>query len=100
MTRATRFGLIAFLFVTPARQVWAQPPSPLVWGCDPEGGAPYVEADPADPSRLVGFEVDIANLVAAHLHRQPRFHAGKDLREKPYVLFRVRVDGHPVLLTK
>ena len=73
MTRATRFGLIALLLVTPARQVWAQPPPPLVWGCDPEGGAPYVEADPSDPSRLVGFEVDIANLVAAHLHRQPRF---------------------------
>jgi len=73
VTRATRFGLIAFLLVTPARQVWAQPPSVLVWGCDPEGGAPYVEADPADPSRLVGFEVDVANLVAAHLHRQPRF---------------------------
>jgi polar amino acid transport system substrate-binding protein len=73
VTRATRFGLIALLLVTPARQVWAQIPSPLVWGCDPEGGAPYVEADSADPSSLVGFEVDIANLVAAHLHRQPRF---------------------------
>ena len=73
MTRATRFGLIAFLLVTPARQVRAQPPSPLVWGCDPEGGAPYVEADPSDPSRQVGFEVDIANLVAAHLRRPPRF---------------------------
>ena len=73
MTRATRFGLIALLLVTPARQVRAQPHPPLVWGCDPEGGAPFVEADPSDPSRLVGFEVDVANLVAAHLHREPRF---------------------------
>jgi len=38
--------------------------------------------------------------TANQLHRQPRFHAGKDLREKPYVLFRVKVGGHPVLLTK
>ncbi len=73
MTRATRFGLIALLLVALARQVRAQSHSPLVWGCDPEGGAPYAEADPSDPSRQVGFEVDIANLVAAHLHRQPSF---------------------------
>jgi His/Glu/Gln/Arg/opine family amino acid ABC transporter permease subunit len=73
VTRATRFALIAFLLITPARQVWAQSPSLLVWGCDPEGGAPYVEADPSDPSRQVGFEVDIASLVAAHIGRQPKF---------------------------
>src|SRR5262249_13872532 len=29
--------------------------------------------DPVDPSRQVGFEVDIANLVAAHLQHQARF---------------------------
>jgi sugar lactone lactonase YvrE len=38
--------------------------------------------------------------TANQLHRQKRFHAGKDLREKPYVLFRVKVDGSPVLLAK
>ncbi len=43
------------------------------WGCDPEGGAPYVEADPKDPSKLVGFEVDVASLVAGELHMPPRF---------------------------
>jgi polar amino acid transport system substrate-binding protein len=43
------------------------------WGCDPEGGAPYVEADPKDPSKLVGFEVDVASLVAGDLHMPPRF---------------------------
>jgi len=32
------------------------------------------------------------------LHRQPQFHAGKDLREKPYILYRIKVDGKPVLL--
>jgi polar amino acid transport system substrate-binding protein len=43
------------------------------WGCDPEGGAPYVEADPKDPSKLVGFEVDVASLIAGELHMPPRF---------------------------
>ncbi|MGZ4815478.1 MAG: L-dopachrome tautomerase-related protein [Terriglobales bacterium] len=31
--------------------------------------------------------------TANQLHRQPQFHGGKDLRQKPYVLFRVKVDG-------
>jgi sugar lactone lactonase YvrE len=32
------------------------------------------------------------------LHRQPAFHARKDLREKPYILYRIKVDAKPVLL--
>lgn len=32
------------------------------------------------------------------LHRGPGFHGGKDLRERPFGLFRVRVDASPVLL--
>lgn len=32
------------------------------------------------------------------LHRQPSFHDGRDLREKPYALLRVKVDGTPVRL--
>ena len=36
----------------------------LRWAGDAEGGAPYVEADPADPSRVVGFDVEIADLIA------------------------------------
>jgi polar amino acid transport system substrate-binding protein len=43
------------------------------WGCDPEGGAPYVEADPADPSKVVGYEVDLAALIANRLGLEPRF---------------------------
>jgi sugar lactone lactonase YvrE len=37
-------------------------------------------------------------VTANQLHRQARFHKGKDLRHKPYSLFRVRVDAQPVLL--
>lgn len=36
--------------------------------------------------------------IANQLHRQPGFHGGKDMREKPYVLFRVKVDAQPVRL--
>ncbi len=37
------------------------------------GGAPYVEADPADPTRVDGFDVDVARLLASGLGRVPRF---------------------------
>lgn len=33
--------------------------------------------------------------IANQLNRQPDYHGGKDLRVKPYSLFRVRVDGRP-----
>lgn len=39
----------------------------LLWGSDAEGGAPYVFPDPKDPSRLIGFELEIAEAVAKEL---------------------------------
>ena len=33
---------------------------PLRWGGDAEGGAPFVEADPSDPSKLRGFDAEVA----------------------------------------
>src|SRR5678815_1222806 len=51
----------------------AQNPPQLRWGGDAEGGAPYVEADATDPTRVVGFDVEIAQLLAAGLGRTPRF---------------------------
>ena len=45
----------------------------LRWGGDAEGGAPFVEADPNDPSRVVGFDVEVAALLAGGLGRVPRF---------------------------
>jgi polar amino acid transport system substrate-binding protein len=62
--------LLLVVVAVPAR---AQPPRELRWAADPEGGAPYVEADPADPSRVQGFEVEIADVVARALGRTPRF---------------------------
>ena len=51
----------------------AQQTRELRWGGDAEGGAPFVEADPRDPARVVGFDVEVAQLLAAGLARQPRF---------------------------
>lgn len=45
----------------------------LRWGGDAEGGAPFVEADPADPLVVRGFDVEIAGMIAEGLGREPRF---------------------------
>jgi polar amino acid transport system substrate-binding protein len=45
----------------------------LVWGGDLQGGEPYVFEDPKDPSRIVGFEVDIAGAIARELGLGARF---------------------------
>lgn len=45
----------------------------LRWGGDAEGGAPFVEADPRDPSHLQGFDVEIAALIARALGKTPQF---------------------------
>ncbi|MEQ1757799.1 MAG: ABC transporter substrate-binding protein/permease [Vicinamibacterales bacterium] len=55
-----------------ARTVHAQAQE-FRWGGDAEGGAPFVEADPRDPTRVEGFDVDVAALLARGLGRAPRF---------------------------
>jgi polar amino acid transport system substrate-binding protein len=47
--------------------------SELKWAGDPEGGAPFVEADPNDPNKLTGFDVEIAELIASGLKRTAHF---------------------------
>jgi polar amino acid transport system substrate-binding protein len=62
------------LTANPAADVQVAPSLPeLRWAGDPEGGAPYVEASRADPGALVGFDVEIADLIARGLKRTPRF---------------------------
>lgn len=51
----------------------AQDAGVLRWGGDAEGGAPYVEADPNDPTKLRGFDVEVAELLASALDRRPQF---------------------------
>ncbi|BAH40243.1 putative amino acid ABC transporter permease/substrate binding protein [Gemmatimonas aurantiaca T-27] len=45
----------------------------LRWGGDAEGGAPFVEADPANASIVHGFDVEIASAIATGLGRTPQF---------------------------
>jgi sugar lactone lactonase YvrE len=57
-----------------------------------------------DPRMLWPDTLSVADdglyVTANQLHRQPNYHDGKDLRQKPYSLFRVKVDGKPVRLAK
>lgn len=46
---------------------------PFRWGGDAEGGAPFVEADAADPTKVRGFDVEISELIARGLGREPKF---------------------------
>jgi len=56
----------SFLLICLAAQGGADS-SVLVWGGDAEGGAPFVEADAANPSRVRGFDVEIAERIARGL---------------------------------
>jgi polar amino acid transport system substrate-binding protein len=64
--------LLALILASCAPCALAQTPE-LRWGGDAEGGAPFVEADPNDVTRLVGFDVEVAGLLAGELGRTPRF---------------------------
>jgi polar amino acid transport system substrate-binding protein len=71
--RSRRIRWWAILIAAGASLAAADSPGELRWAGDPEGGAPYVEADPSHPDRVVGFDVDVADLIARGLGRTPRF---------------------------
>jgi His/Glu/Gln/Arg/opine family amino acid ABC transporter permease subunit len=66
-------AVLAAVVVAHAERQQPSQPTELRWAGDAEGGAPFVEADPADPSRLVGFDVEIAGVIARGLGRAPHF---------------------------
>ena len=68
---ASLAGLATFLL--PASIAAPSQPLDLRWAGDPEGGAPFVEADPGHPDKLVGFDVEIADLIASGLRRRASF---------------------------
>jgi polar amino acid transport system substrate-binding protein len=73
-SRRVPCAVVAVLALAFGFPVGAQPqPAELRWGGDAEGGAPIVQADPADPSILRGFDVEIAAELAKGLGRTPRF---------------------------
>ncbi|MEK6738661.1 MAG: ABC transporter substrate-binding protein/permease [Planctomycetota bacterium] len=45
----------------------------LTWGFDAEGGAPYVFHDPAHPTKLIGFEVEMVDAIARELGVKVRY---------------------------
>ena len=45
----------------------------LRWAGDPEGDAAFVEADPAQPEKIIGFDVEFAELIARRLNRKASF---------------------------
>lgn len=56
-----------------------------------------------DPRVLWPDTLSLANdgylyFIVNQLHRQARFHDGQDQRQKPYVLFRIKVEAKPVAL--
>ncbi len=72
---ATRYGaaVLACLLLVAPLAAQAPAPKPLLWGADKEGGKPYVFLDNDDPTKLVGFEVDLAAALAEELHRPIEF---------------------------
>src|SRR5947208_11041285 len=62
--------LVLLIFLMPQPLASAQE---LVWAADAEGGAPYTFPDPRNPARIIGFEVDLADVLAARLGRKARF---------------------------
>ncbi|HEX7831095.1 MAG TPA: transporter substrate-binding domain-containing protein, partial [Thermoanaerobaculia bacterium] len=65
-------SLIAVLTVLITTSIAGQTPT-LRWGGDSEGGAPFVEADPNDPTIVHGFDVEVAEEIAKGLGRKPQF---------------------------
>ena len=63
----------------------------LVWGADEEGGGPYVFRDPEDPDRMLGFEVELAEMLAEELGVKPRFQQGQ-WDQLPSLLARGTID--------
>ena len=68
-----RFVLLVSLWICAPASAAASEPQEFRWAGDPEGGAPFVEADPARPDQVVGFDVEIAELIARRLNRQATF---------------------------
>ena len=70
--RATLHAGVLLALLAGAAPAAPAPPE-LRWAGDAEGGAPYVEAAADDPTRVVGFDVEVAQLLGAGLGRRARF---------------------------
>ena len=73
MLRAASILVLAVVVSLSLGAAPSEPPGELRWAGDPEGGAPFVEANPNNPDELVGFDVEIAGLIARGLGRKAGF---------------------------
>lgn len=69
---AARLALVVAVIAL-AAPAGAQTEKELRWGGDSEGGAPFVEADPQDPTKVRGFDVEVADEIAKGLGRKAVF---------------------------
>jgi polar amino acid transport system substrate-binding protein len=69
-TVSALLALLSFSIVCFAPPAFAQE---FVWAADAEGGAPYTFPDPRNPAHNIGFEVDLADALAARMGRKARF---------------------------
>ena len=65
--------LLAWSIPLQAAEAWnrVQQTGELRWGADASGGAPYVFPDAADPKKIIGFEVELMEVLAKHMHVRP-----------------------------
>ena len=75
MSVPSRLSLATLAALIAAATIVAAAPDvrELRWAGDAEGGAPFVEASPAHPGEVVGFDVEIAGLMAKGIGRTPHF---------------------------
>lgn len=67
MMKAFLVGLLLVLGLSTTAH--AAFPQRIRWGADAEGGAPYTFADPKNPQKLIGFEVDLADALSKEINR-------------------------------
>lgn len=73
-----------------------------IWRLSPGGTWEVVAADPRMlwPDSLALSQDGYLYFTVNQIHRQPSFQRGRDLRQRPYALFRVKVDAGPAFLSR
>lgn len=71
----TRFlvGTLTFILATLFFPPSANCGEPIHWAADSEGGAPFIFANPSNPSELLGYELEVVDAIGNALGRKPVF---------------------------
>lgn len=83
--------LLALILTALPASASGQNQPPIRWAADAEGGAPYIFKDPDNPTRLLGFEVEIAEALGQKLGR-PLIHVQYPFKELTLGLERGDID--------